>query len=1030
MSTTQLASEQILRLSTQFDKHYATLTGEKDLGAACRAFTIFWKDKILSNGVATLNEVLDFDPIIRIFDISAKRRYRYNSSVERNQLRDTLTRAGLQYGLTYTIEDDPVERCLTVAKSFQVARTMLPQTIWYEMFRDLKVDHELASKLGQIFNELDVGTRASLIDGLRELNSKHRNMLTTTQAVGINAFLFLNSPTNCSSVVSLAHRRQIIEAFKLGDISDEWSYGQQVVFSNELLKVFNSKFGADFGLRKLSSFFYWEPVQVLWKKGRPAASVVTQGPDLDETPLGLNGNMPRFHVLEEPEKRELGEIAQLVETGQLAIPLFQRDFVWTTKDIADLFESILRGYFIGSILLWTVNGEPDLQIDPIHGTGLSQSDLRPRYLILDGQQRISSVYYATNAPNLPLWNTTRPYVFFIDLKKLLMFEELTESSNLVVHLARATAERRGLMSHEGQFSRWYFPIFEFKDYNEWLDDFEAFLRARVDSEQHEQLWQLKKRLRDYLKQVWERFEVPMIKLPQDMSLADVAKIFEKLNSTGIVLTVFDLLNARMVKHQIMLRHMWDEIRASGTFPLIRAFSEDNDRFPVHVLQTLALIRDKQTKSEELLKLSPDGFQSDWNRACIAVERALKKAASMRDGFGVISSKWLPYSPMIPMLAFLLDRIETRTDKPACISKVNMWYWCSIMTHAYSGSTDAQLTQDSKQMLEWFDNETKIPETVLEAKDELKKLNLKRMTKTSDAVYKAAMCLVALRGGRDFRNVSMLEFNTLDDHHIFPQSKAGEFQAGDLINSIANRTLIDKDTNEKYIRNSRPSDYLTKIMKEQSISEDDMRKRLESHLISHAAYDYMLRNDFDGFLAEREKTIAQEFGKLIGEEEPWQQTLITPNHPFSNKMIFRTVLHLCDGYIDWADKYLSREGLELLTESLDKNDVKRIRLITASEKADEALRKSFADFRREMKNYGIESELHVITDPKLKSEIHDRWIITENACYNVPSPDIVARGQFSEIKETRNRPPFEDWWSRSYDIIEFWNRIQTALTKTT
>jgi hypothetical protein len=81
----------------------------------------------------------------------------------------------------------------------------------------------------------------------------------------------------------------------------------------------------------------------------------------------------------------------------------------------------------------------------------------------------------------------------------------------------------------------------------------------------------------------------------------------------------------------------------------------------------------------------------------------------------------------------------------------------------------------------------------------------------------------------------------------------------------------------------------------------------------------------------------------------------------------------------------------------------------------------------MKSNQIECKLRVITDRNLSSSIHDRWIISNNRIFNIPSPDIIARGQYSEIKITTNRPPFENWWNNSYDIISQWNEIEKVRT---
>ena len=76
----------------------------------------------------------------------------------------------------------------------------------------------------------------------------------------------------------------------------------------------------------------------------------------------------------------------------------------------------------------------------------------------------------------------------------------------------------------------------------------------------------------------------------------------------------------------------------------------------------------------------------------------------------------------------------------------------------------------------------------------------------------------------------------------------------------------------------------------------------------------------------------------------------------------------------------------------------------------------------MKNKGVDCGLRVM-GRRTASEVHDRWIISQDRCFNAPSPDIVARGQYTEFKETKNRPPFEEWWEESLDIITDWNKIE-------
>ena len=144
-------------------------------------------------------------------------------------------------------------------------------------------------------------------------------------------------------------------------------------------------------------------------------------------------------------------------------------------------------------------------------------------------------------------------------------------------------------------------------------------------------------------------------------------------------------------------------------------------------------------------------------------------------------------------------------------------------------------------------------------------------------------------------------------------------------------------------------------------------------------------------------------------------LLSPGKPFSNKKAIRDIISSCEKYIYWVDKYFSRAGLDWLSESLSASKVKGIKILMSSEKADEKFVSLYKDLKEELKSDGIKCELRVIIDNKLRADIHDRWIISENLCYNMPSTDTVARGQYSEVKRTANFPPFAEWWEKSRDI---------------
>jgi len=172
------------------------------------------------------------------------------------------------------------------------------------------------------------------------------------------------------------------------------------------------------------------------------------------------------------------------------------------------------------------------------------------------------------------------------------------------------------------------------------------------------------------------------------------------------------------------------------------------------------------------------------------------------------------------------------------------------------------------------------------------------------------------------------------------------------------------------------------------------------------------NQLEDKVQSHDKKIRTIFEVIHG---PLDTKLLSPGKPFSNKKAIRDVINSCEKYIYWVDKYFSRAGLDWLSESLNTSKVKGIKILVSSEKVNEKFISLYKDLREELKNDGVQCELRVIIDNKLKAAIHDRWIISENLCYNMPSTDTVARGQYSEVKRTPNFPPFDEWWDKSKDI---------------
>jgi hypothetical protein len=567
----------------------------------------------------------------------------------------------------------------------------------------------------------------------------------------------------------------------------------------------------------------------------------------------------------------------------LCLPNFQRDFVWTRDAVADLLRSVLRGYFIGSVLLLRSDPErPPFAPIALRGSMPDSTTLRPEWLVLDGQQRLTSLIYALTAPDLGLKNSKRPRRFFVDLDALVAD---ADSDDIIVDRTPREARRDGLDTPEGQWIAHRLPctvLLRSRDFLRWRDGIDDWLRQNNPSDH--QLF------RDHWRESWteavgrfQSFEVPVVELPSvaedDVdAIGRVCAIFEKLNSTGVELSVYDLLTARLYRSGINLHGLWDE--AVSLHPLIRVWTDesaDTNNFGVLVLRTLALMRDLETKPKLLINLAPKGFEDDWRRATAAVERALELLTHVGpDGFGVFNSKWLPGFGLLPVLAALRAEIEDKRLGDAPRDDLRRWYWSSVFLERYSSTVESKSRRDYVDYTRLWRGEEATTTVMVEAAARIGSptYTIRDSASSASSVYSGVFCLLAINGARDWAAAEAIELQNLEDHHIFAQSFLGKRgfdpkRDKTAINSIVNRTLISDATN-KTISNKAPADYVV----DSRVFPRPAETLLAAHFIDAAALSAMraatsqlkgqgLREEYERFSTAREAAIVAEIRRACG-----------------------------------------------------------------------------------------------------------------------------------------------------------------------
>lgn len=554
-----------------------------------------------------------------------------------------------------------------------------------------------------------------------------------------------------------------------------------------------------------------------------------------------------------PDKPKLLNLIEKVQEGKIVLPQFQRNFVWSRDDIADLLLSIMKGYFIGTFLFLDADRDNNpFGIRALAGVEKSEDQLNAKLdmLVLDGQQRLTAINYALTEPNIPVKWAKYPYRFFLNLKNLLNGDD----ENLIF------SERADLCSRyyvrDIQFKEWILPFPEIMNWNRWKDSYQDWL-LETDKEEFERYRNERRDVWDSAIETFTHFQVPTLEIPKigdedHDGIAEVCTVFEKINNTGVRLSVFDLLTARLYKYGIKLHDLWENALEENH--LLNEFSGGvPDSYGIFILRAIALLRSKEVKAKSMINLSYVSFEKDWKRAVKTTEKALKRITTASgDGFGVFDPRWQPYSTLVPVLAVLLDSAEHESKAYKLYKDIKCWYWGSVFLERYAGSVDTLTYRDTMDLLEKTKNSDSIPQVFTEIKRSILDnpgFTLRDVSRIN-SIYRGVMNLIAINGARDFQNNDDISFHELEDHHIFPVAylKKEHNLKGDVVNSILNKTLITSTTNRRISRKS-PNQYLHDI-----IPPEHRDSILRSHLIGTDAQLAMEQNNYEAFLVAREKDI--------------------------------------------------------------------------------------------------------------------------------------------------------------------------------
>lgn len=538
-------------------------------------------------------------------------------------------------------------------------------------------------------------------------------------------------------------------------------------------------------------------------------------------------------------KKQMVYLLDQIHNSDLALPDFQRDFVWAPQATRELVRSIIEGFPAGAILLMQGG---DKIFEPRAFEGAPALSSAPTHMTLDGQQRLTSLYQAIFGVG--------QHLYFLNIQELIDGFELDDAVE-VYSLKNA----KRWESINAQAKNLMLPLSNSRNFADWKDKvIEARQKLNLDhsAEFKSKLNEMNDR---YVKKI-EQYEFPLVTLGPKTSPEAVCTIFETLNRTGVRLGVFDLLAARGFSKKVNLRRLW-EVACEKNEILLR-FDID----PYYILQVIAIWVSNDPRRGTVLAMRPvEDIEPHWEAAVQGMVSALQM---LRTECGVVASKWIPYRTMLITLAATWPVVEGSkgAEIGARRAQLRQFFWVATFLQRYETQANNRAQADVTEVGAWLKAGPK-PTWMSDA--QFDSAQWESITPRNRALYSASMALLMSGGAKDFHNAQGLspeyvENNQVDDHHLFP---TGFLATEDIkpVDSILNRTLIDKITNIRISANS-PAIYLQAI--EDQIGAEALKSILDSHHLPSEKDGPLWQEDLDSFLRFRH----QQLETLLAKETGW------------------------------------------------------------------------------------------------------------------------------------------------------------------
>lgn len=590
----------------------------------------------------------------------------------------------------------------------------------------------------------------------------------------------------------------------------------------------------------------------------------------------------------------LNDLLNKAQTGALQLPDFQRPYRWNDERIRSLLVTILRGHPMG-VLMTLRTGGAEVRFKPRTVEGSTAVDVNPELLLLDGQQRTTSMFQALTGNGVVDTEDDRhkkmSRKYYVDIRRAMGSPRDQDAAvvslpgNGIVLTDFARRVELDVSTQDGQIEHGLMPISTLFDRNAAMPWLFAYMNSVDAPEERAERMQV---VQDFTTKVLapvSNYAVPAIELGNDTTREAVATVFEKVNVGGMPLDVFELLTATFAGDNQYYEEHGEDFRLAedwkrtqdiiAAHPVLKDFRTTDFLMGVSVLVTLeerqdALRRQESkppatsARREDILAMR----LGDYLRWAERLRTALPAVARHLHALHIHTANDIPYKSQVVSLGIIHVLLGVQAEEYAIRARLNQWFWCGVLGEQYGSTIEGKLARDAEQIPDWArglatGGRASQPDIV--ARAQFAETRLGSLRTRNSAAYKGIYALLMAQEApcRDWKMDQIIDHSSYQDlkidiHHIFPKQWCIQNNIpAEWRESIINKTPLSRRTNIQ-IGGVSPAIYMQKL------DAGLPPGRLDALVGTHAIDPATLRDgDFEAFFLSRIEALVALIEKATG-----------------------------------------------------------------------------------------------------------------------------------------------------------------------